>query len=195
MKLLVLGIILIIGFPLGLYLLVGPEAFEDADIVLGMLGVGAALFIMGCLFTAKNVLSFFFDVVLIFIGAFLLLIGAFARPLGLLDDETSRDVEQRVMPQQTPTQQQPADEDGGQPSGDAATEDTTAGDGMSDGIGDDVENGVGDESDGPSDRIQPAQDAEHAGETAAPDADEEQSDVEKTEAEGLQRFSEEQNSE
>ncbi len=108
MKLAALALLLLFGFPIGLYILVGKEAFNDANIVLGMLGVGAVLFIMGCLFTAKNVLSTFFDFLLITMGGFLLLIGAFARPLGLFEGEEGQNIEQRIMQQEAPPIKEPA---------------------------------------------------------------------------------------
>ncbi len=114
MKLGILALILLIGFPLGLYLLVGKEAFNDANIVLGMMGVGAALLIMGCLFTVKNILSFFFDFLLITFGACLLLVAAFAKPLGLFDGAEGQGIEQRLLQQklsQQPAQPAVLDED------------------------------------------------------------------------------------
>lgn len=104
MKLAALALLLLFGFPIGLYILLGKEAFSDANIVLGMIGVGAALFVMGCLFTAKNVLSTFFDFLLITFGGFLLLIGAFARPLGLFESEEGQEIEQRIMQHAPPAQ-------------------------------------------------------------------------------------------
>lgn len=97
MKLFILGILLLIGFPAAMYLILGPGILENASVVIGTIGVAVVLFAMACLCTIKNVLSFFVDLLLVTVGAFLLLIAAFAKPLGLLDDPEGRAVEERIM--------------------------------------------------------------------------------------------------
>lgn len=89
MKLGILAVVICFGFPIGLFFLMGPEAFNDGVVVTSTMAVGAVIFLMGCLCTIKNLLSWFFDFLLISLGAFLLLIAAFARPLGLYDGEAT----------------------------------------------------------------------------------------------------------
>ena len=84
-----LGIFVCFGLPLIVLCAMGPEAINDGTVITGMMAVGSVVFLMGCLCTIKNLLSWFFDFLLITFGAMLLLIAAFARPLGLYDGEAT----------------------------------------------------------------------------------------------------------